>query len=140
MSERRIVACAVVGLVVSLLAGCSVPSAFGVLDTEAGPEDKLSADFAEIDASTLDLDSVRFAVSHDGVNLYLAKSPKGDICLAIGSGSSSMIACGDPTGSFGARSPAGSFEVRPAPIAERDGWTVLTENIRVNDLAGSRSG
>lgn len=123
------------GALLLALCGCS-ESAYPIFDSPAEESDELPAVFDDLEpdfVARYDSSSVRFAAEHEGAELYLIKDDVGGICLAIASGNNSSIACG-AVGRLGtSTSGAGEFEVDPAPIAERDGWTILSENICVKD-------
>ena len=122
-------------LAVGMLAGCAFPSAYPDLDREAGSEDAFSDDFAvkyESELDKIDPDSVRLAARDGDIDIYLMRTLAGGICLEIdGTATESGLACSDGLGSLTSGSPAGTYEVRPAPIYEEDGWRILSDNVRV---------
>ena len=132
MSARAI---GIVGMSI-LLAGCSANAAFPVFDREPDSRDVLPAEIADLFTESrdgTDLSTLRWVATDDGVDLYLFRDDKRPLCLVIANGPGSMLACsgGDELGA--SASGAGTYEVRPAPISEKDGWTVLSENVRVED-------
>ena len=144
MRERRILTLiAVSALAAMALTGCSETSAFPDLEREAGSRDVLSEGFAEAYADSLehiDPESVRLAASDGEFDLYLMRMLDGGLCLEIrGPERGSMLSCTGGNGPLGASSPAGSYELRPAPIPEEDGWRILSDNLRVRETASERT-
>lgn len=132
MSERHVrwglvlVACTIA------LSGCS-GNAYPIFDREATDADAMPDDLASFVGDDFDIDSFRLSASYGDADLYLVKTTEGIPCLGIAAGSRSTISCA-AGGLLGAGSAGvGSFEMGPAPIGERDGWTVLSDNIRVSD-------
>jgi hypothetical protein len=121
--------------ITSQLVGCA-PQACPIFDRASTSDDVLPADFESFDDGQLenyDLDTVRLAATFNETDLFLLRSVEGDTCLAVPNGERSVIACGR-AGQFGTTvNGVGAFEVAPAPIQGRDGWTVLSDNIRVSD-------
>lgn len=59
---------------------------------------------------------------------------RGDMCLGLANGDNSFVSCGGADGQLTAEMVSvGIFEMAPAQIGQRDGWTVLSENIRVKN-------
>ena len=90
----------------------------------------MNADEQDIDVATS-----RLAASVDDVDFYLleTKTP-GGICVAIDAADDNdSVACSGRNGLLGTTGPFGSIEVADAPISERDGWTVISENIRIEN-------
>lgn len=126
----------VLGLAVVSLAGCSGNSGYPIFDREPTSADVLPPEVASMfeEQPAVDLDSSRFAATHEGADLYLLEGTGGMICIALAKGEQSSTACGGGGGPLGVTSGTiGTFVIGAAPIDELDGWTVLSENIRVEN-------
>ncbi|NYF09871.1 hypothetical protein HDC94_001027 [Leifsonia sp. AK011] len=138
MRERRLALLFMIGLTTMVLAGCSLPSAYPDLDREAGPDD-VSEGFAERypdDLENIDLDSVRWVASDGDIDLYLMRQRLGGICLEVkGNERQYGLSCSGGEGGLTVQSRTGTYQVRPAPMPEEDGWLVLSENVRVRVTA-----
>ena len=69
------------------------------------------------------------------MDFYLleTKTP-GGICVVIDAADDNdSVACSGRNGPMGTTGPFGSIELADAPIGEREGWTVISENIRVEN-------
>ena len=89
------------------------------------------------DLQDLDLATSRLAASFEDVDFYLVETNTlGGVCVAIDAGDddrSDSVACSGRNALLGTSGPFGSIEVANAPIGEREGWTVISENIRIQD-------
>lgn len=136
MRLRQSIHLATAGVAVLLLAGCA-SSAYPAFEREATEQDAVPDDFALFESAEeeykLDLDTFRHEASHESAEIYLVKSTDENVCLVVAAGEESFMSCGSQGGEITAGSPAGTFGMGPAPIQERDGWTVLSENVRVQD-------
>ena len=118
-----------------LLAGCS-GTGFSVLDTEQTEEDQLPAIMVDsLELDDYDLASSRFSASYEGVDMYLLTDKDlGMPCLAVsGEGElDNVIVCG---GNGEVETSVGGFDVQLVrePAVEADGWTVISDNLRVRD-------
>ena len=117
-----------------LLSGCA-PSDYPIFDREASEEDFLPTEVETLwtdgQLDLLERDTIRHAATWKSIELFLARDPKGGVCLVIWDGAESSMACGGAI--LGVSNTDSRFEVQPAPIGEKDGWIVLSENIRVED-------
>ena len=143
MRERRLATWCAVGFTAMMLTGCTLPSAYPDLDRDAGPEDTFSEGFAEKypnDLETINPDSVRFVARDGDIDLYLMRGVLGGMCLEIkGDELESILSCSNGDGGLTVGSPAGTYEVRPAPISEEDGWRILSDNVRVKETASEQT-
>ena len=132
---RAIVAVGAVALVLALTS-CAVGSPYPAFDREATDEDRLPEIFyqSEFDGYNNSF-ATRFAGSLDGRDFYLIKTePEGSVCLAVDAGEDSVIACGGASG-VTTSGPGYTAELAPAPLEERDGWTIVGDNVMVLDEA-----
>lgn len=132
MRERQWITMAILAGSALLLTGCA-SSAYPAFDREPTAADELPSDASFLDDGQFDdfdLDSLRFVADHGDVSLYIVRSLDGTACLYVAAEQDSGIACGG-VGTISMQTPAGNFELGPAPIAEKDGWTRLSENVRV---------
>jgi hypothetical protein len=118
----------------TLVSGCAASDGFPVFNADSKPSDELP-DLPALDDGQLDdydLGTSRFVASHVGDDLFLIKSNDGQVCLVVVN-DNPVIGCGG-SGNFGLSSGTGAtYEVRPAPIPDKEGWTVLADNLRVED-------
>jgi hypothetical protein len=135
MTKTRLIG-PVVGVAAVLLLGGCAGSGFSVMDSERTAEDELPdflVDSMELD--DYDLDSSRLSGSHEGIDFYLVTSTEMDVpCLAVADAEyGSWIACGG--GGEVETSVIGRFDVQLVrePAVEADGWTVISDNLRVRD-------
>jgi hypothetical protein len=125
---------AVLLLVALALTGCA-QQGFSVLDTEQTEKDELPTTFDGIDLSGYDTSSSRFAGSYEGSDFYLVV-PEGKLspCLAITGDNGTMIACGGDGGGGTLEAEVSDgvrVQLMTEPAVEGDGWTVVSDNIRV---------
>lgn len=123
---------------VLVLSGCAGENnGYEIFDREATSTDALPDYFGEfMDEDEYDLDSVRLAGSYEDLDFYMLRTSTGGVCLAVAADppSQSGTSCGGfPGSTLTMGTPAGTFELSPAPVAEEDGWIVISENIRMLD-------
>lgn len=131
------------GLLVLGLTGCIDAESFPDLDREPGPGDVLpdnfASDFGDL-ADKIDASTVRLAARHDDAGIYVMRTTSGDLCMEIRTDSTgSVFGCGNGSGALRLSSPAGTYEVRPAPLYEEEGWLILSGNVRAKVAASSRA-
>lgn len=69
--------------------------------------------------------------------LYVMRTTDDGMCLEVRSEAhGSVFACGNG-GAISVGSPAGSYQLRPAPLYEEEGWKILSDNVRTR-VAPSR--
>lgn len=115
-----------------MLAGCA-PSAYPAFDREPTAADAMPEDAAFFDSDAFDsydVESLRYVGTYETTDLYIIRNTVGAACLFVAADKDSTIACGGG-GAVTASSPAGTFELGPAPMPADDGWTVISENVRV---------
>lgn len=132
MRERQWMCAVALAGAALILTGCA-SSAYPAFDREPTAADELPSDASFLDDGQFDdfdLDSLRFVADHEDVSLYIIRSLDGTACLYVAAEQDSGIACGG-VGTISMQTPPGNFELGPAPIGEKDGWTTLSENVRV---------
>lgn len=69
------------------------------------------------------------------MDFYLIETNSyGGICVAVdGADDDYSVACSGRDSFLGASGSYGSIEVADAPIGEREGWTTISENIRIQN-------
>lgn len=120
-------------LTLPLLSGCAGPTPFSDFDRERDDRDVLP-DLGEI-SSGIDPDSVRYAGSAEGLDVYLGLSSEtGDRCVVIDAEPDGWSACGGG-GLETSRPGAFVVQVHPDGAAPEDSpgidWTPLGENVSV---------
>jgi len=135
MRERHWLRLAGLAGVIMTLTAC-VPSTIPAFDRAATEQDALPDGAEDLwpDRSfdNLGADEVRHAVTWETADLFFIRQRSGDTCLFVWDPPESVMACGGG-GMLGLDGPKCNFEMHPAPIGEKDGWTVISENIRVED-------
>lgn len=126
-----------------LLTGCVDAESFPDLDREAGVEDVLpdnfASDFPDL-ADEIDPSTVRLAARDGDAEIYLLRTTSGGLCMEIRADSvDSVFACGNSSGPLALGSPAGSYEARPAPLFEEEGWVILSDNVRARVASPGRA-
>ena len=130
---RRFLVLAASGLLAVGLAGCATGDGFPIFDREPTAQDGLPSDFPDIDLESYDADSIRFAGSHEDVDLFVIRMENGTPCLLVEAGRKSSIGCGGG-GSVEVSTPfVGTFRLGPAPMPSQDGWTAVSENVQASD-------
>ncbi|CAN5309260.1 hypothetical protein BH10ACT7_BH10ACT7_31390 [soil metagenome] len=130
---RAVIAVGAVALALALTS-CAVGSPYPAFDRAATEEDQLPSVFyqSEFDGYNSSFAN-RFAGTYDGRDYYLIKTEaEGNVCLAVDAGEDSVIACGGAPG-VTASGPGYTAQLAPAPLEEREGWTIVGDNIRVLD-------
>lgn len=114
-----------------LLAACTDNPGFPAFDREPTAADTAPSELELFDMDDYDVTTLRYAGEFDGAELYLIKLDSMAPCLLVADGDDSVIACG-ATGAVATTTPSGAqFELAPAPIAVAEGWTIISENVRV---------
>lgn len=115
------------------LSGCLAGDGYPILEREPTDADRLPPVFIDEAFDEYDFDSARLSARYEGAALYVLRSLTGEVCLAVAHGEASGVACSG-SGGVGLTVPQlPPFEMGPAPMVTEDGWTVLSENIRVAD-------
>ena len=115
------------------LAGCTAGDGFPIFDREPTAQDELPSDFPDIDLEGYDVESLRFAGSHEDVDLFVIRMENGTPCILVEAGQRSSIGCGSG-GSVEVSTPGvGTFRLGPAPMPSTEGWTVISENVQASD-------
>ena len=125
-----------IGVASILVSGCSVSDGYPIFLRPAETSDTLPAQLAiSADEQDIDVATSRLAASFEEVNFYLLETrTSGGICVAIDAADDNdSVACSGRNGLLGTSGSFGSIEVADAPIGERDGWTVISENIRIEN-------
>jgi hypothetical protein len=119
-----------VGLVLAL-AGCA-SEGFSVLEGEQGEKDRLPASFDAVDLSGYDLASSRWSASYDGRDFFVIVPESGTApCLAVAGDGGPLVACGGSGHVETQMSDGTRVQFMPGPAIAGDGWTVISDNIRV---------
>ena len=137
VTSFRVLPALVLAVVATVMSGCSPSDGYPLFLRPAESSDTLPAHLATMGhLQDLDLATSRLAASFEDVDFYLVETNTlGGVCVAIDAGDdrSDLVACSGRNGLLGASGPFGSIEVAGAPIGEREGWTVISENIRIQN-------
>ncbi|PRY69151.1 hypothetical protein B0I08_103358 [Glaciihabitans tibetensis] len=126
------------------LSACIGPGGYSVFDDQAGypafaeeqsAADVLPPDFDELDLAQFDPDTSRYSGSYNDADYFLIRMTEdtgGGHCLAVAAGINSSIVCG---GDMATLSYDGGVEAQlmPAPAISADGWTSISDNVRVRE-------
>ena len=138
VTSFRVLGALVLAAVAMVTSGCSPSDGYPIFLRPAESSDTLPTHLATMgEVQDLDVASSRLAASVEDVDFYLVETNTlGGVCVAVDAGDddrSDLVACSGGNGLLGASGPFGSIEVADAPISEREGWTVISENIRIQN-------
>ena len=136
VTSFRVLPALVLAAVAMVMSGCSPSDGYPIFLRPAESSDTLPAHLATMgDLQDLDLATSRLAASFEDVDFYLVETnTSGGVCVAIDAGDDNdSVACSGRNALLGTSGLFGSIEVADAPIGEREGWTVISENIRIQN-------
>jgi hypothetical protein len=121
-------------LLLLVLTACTGVSGYPIFDREPTAADELPPSFDDIDMSEYDLSTVRWSASHESVDFYLIRTTDGmSTCLAVAAAEQSSVACGGAAGVTVGAPGVYDAQLVHAPAVDGDGYTAVSENVRVRD-------